>query len=261
MNRFLDHTGGVLALVSLTATVVWGLIATGRLLLTPRARLLAQAVHRATAVCALGFLLTHIGVKVAEAHVPPTAALVPFSSGVRGAGGLIGLGALAAYLMVLAGATGALRSAFTGKGRPQRWRVLHACAYPAWCAAVLHGLNSGRAPAGWVTACYGLCLTAVAAALALRCVRVRRGRTGVQEPAVPPVRPGTARPGAVRPGAAGRHTVVSAGTVTTVHGAGTRTPGAHARIPLPPGRPRARSAPRRPPALGRAPHGGTGRTR
>ncbi|MBT2387833.1 hypothetical protein J7E86_30555, partial [Streptomyces sp. ISL-11] len=184
MNRFLDHTGGVLALVSLTATVVWGLIAADRLLLTPRARLLAQAVHRATAVGALGFLLVHIGVKVAEAHTSAGAALLPFSSGFRGAGGLIGLGALAAYLMVLAGATGALRSAFAGCGRAaQRWRALHACAYPAWCAAVLHGLNAGRPPANWVTGCYGLCLAAVAGALAFRLVRARRRSTSDTEPA------------------------------------------------------------------------------
>ncbi|GAA0486451.1 hypothetical protein ABZ951_21005 [Streptomyces sp. NPDC046215] len=175
MNRFLDHTGGVLALVSLTATVVWGLIATDRLFLTPRARLLAQGVHRATAVGALGFLLMHIVVKVAEHRVPATAALLPFSSGAGGRNGLIGLGALAGYLMVCAGATGALRSAFAGRGRATlHWRALHACAYPAWCAAVLHGLKSGRVPAGWVTASYGLCLVAVAAALVFRLVRARR---------------------------------------------------------------------------------------
>ncbi|RLV08696.1 hypothetical protein CTZ27_07960 [Streptomyces griseocarneus] len=258
MNRFLDHTGGVLALVSLTATVVWGLIATGRLLLGPRARLLAQAVHRATAVCALGFLLTHIAVKVAEAHAAPVAALVPFASGVCGAGGLIGLGSLAAYLMVLAGATGALRSAFAGKGHARRWRALHACAYPAWCAAVLHGLNAGREPSGWVTACYGLCLVAVAAALAFRYVRVRRGRAAATGPAAP------AAP--VRTAAPGRHAVASAGTAPVPRPvrSRSRTSGAHAPAALFPGRPRTRSAPRAPrgaAALGRAPHSGSGRAR
>ncbi|MCC3768273.1 hypothetical protein [Streptomyces sp. UNOC14_S4] len=269
MNRFLDHTGGVLALVSLTATVVWGLIATGRLLLGPRARLLAQAVHRATAVCALGFLLTHIAVKVAEAHAAPVAALVPFTSGVRGAGGLIGLGSLAAYLMVLAGATGALRSSFAGtRGRShaRRWRVLHACAYPAWCAAVLHGLNAGREPAGWVTVCYGLCLAAVAAALIFRYVRVRRGRAAATGPATSaapatpaaPVR--TAR--TARTAAPGRHAVSSAGTAPAPRPVRSHASGAHSPAALLPDRPRARSAPRRAAALGRAGgHGGAGRGR
>ncbi|MFE0043064.1 hypothetical protein [Streptomyces albireticuli] len=114
MNRFLDHTGGVLTLVSLTtATVAWGLIATDRPLLTPRARLLAQAVHRAAAG-ALG----HIGVKVAEAHAPP-GTLPPFRDGPRGQAGLIGPGALAACPTALAGtagAPGATRPADTAPG-------------------------------------------------------------------------------------------------------------------------------------------------
>ncbi|MEV8478861.1 hypothetical protein [Streptomyces sp. NPDC051173] len=224
MNRFLDHTGGVLTLVSLTATVAWGLIATDRLLLTPRARLLSQAVHRATAAGALGFLLVHVCVKVAEAHASPRAALVPFSSGVLGAGGLLGLGTLAAYLMVLAGATGALRSAFAGKGRARRWRALHACAYPAWCAAVLHGLKSGRAPAGWVAAGYGLCLVAVAAALALRLVRARRAHTAGSEP------PASAAP------SPGRHTMAAVPVRTVAsHRARARVPGPRTAVAHAPG--------------------------
>lgn len=170
LHRFLDHTGGVLALVSLTATVAWGLLATDRLLLSPRDRLLAQGVHRATGVCALGFLLAHVTLKVADARVGP-AALLPFPGG---GDALLGLGALAGYLMVLAAASGALRSAFAGRGHAaRRWRALHACAYPAWCTAVLHGLKSGRAPAGWVTGCYVLCLAAVAGALVARFAHAR----------------------------------------------------------------------------------------
>ncbi|MFH8979774.1 hypothetical protein [Streptomyces varsoviensis] len=192
-RRFLDYTGGVLTLLCLTATVVWGLIASGRALLSPRGRLLAQAVHRATAVCALGFLLLHVALKVADAHVGPLAALLPFSLGVRGAGGLIGLGSLAGHLMVLAAATGTLRSVFAGRGRAAgRWRALHACAYPAWCAAILHGLKSGRPPAAWVSVCYGLCLAAVAGALVLRLVRARRARRREADAARPARTPRTA---------------------------------------------------------------------
>ncbi|MFD8997706.1 hypothetical protein [Streptomyces abikoensis] len=170
LHRFLDQAGGVLALVSLTATVVWGLVAADRLALGPRGRLLAQAVHRALAVGALGFLLVHVGVKVAEAHASTTGALIPFASGVGGRAGLIGLGSLAGYLLVLAAATGALRSVFAGRGRAaaRRWRVLHASAYGAWCAGLLHGLHAGREAAGWVTGCYAGCLVGVAMALVVR---------------------------------------------------------------------------------------------
>ncbi|MFF4736457.1 hypothetical protein ACFY2W_11275 [Streptomyces sp. NPDC001262] len=190
----LDRTAGVLTLVSLTATVAWGLVAADRWLMGPRGRLLAQAVHRATGTCALGFLLAHIGVKVAESHVSAEAALLPFASG----GVLIGLGAVAAYLMVLAAATGVLRGALAGRGRgaARRWRALHACAYAAWCTALVHGLNAGRAPAGWVTACYAVCVTGVLGALVLRVARVGvpRGRKRV-----PRSRPFTVSRGASPP--------------------------------------------------------------
>ncbi|MGW7005028.1 hypothetical protein ACWGCW_20020 [Streptomyces sp. NPDC054933] len=169
-RSLLDTYAGVCTLLSLTATVVWGLVSTGTRVLGPRQRLLAQGVHRAATVASLGFLALHIAVKVAERHITLAEGLIPY--GVRGRALLIGLGTLSAYLLLLATATGALRGAFAARGRPVRWRVLHACAYPAWFTAVVHGLKSGRPAAGWVVACYVVCLVAVAAALV---VRARRG--------------------------------------------------------------------------------------
>ncbi|MDT0492491.1 hypothetical protein RM717_18455 [Streptomyces griseus] len=182
----LDFTTGVLSLVSLTAAVAWGLLATDRLFLSTRQRIICQGIHRATAVAALGFLLLHGTVKVALGHVSLLGALIPFGLGVTGTAGLIGFGSLAGLLMVVTAATGALRSAFAqpsatatrlgqSLGSPReaggiagRWRALHALAYPAWCAALIHGLYAGRAPATWVVVMYGLCLVAVAGALCLR---------------------------------------------------------------------------------------------
>ncbi|UNO42039.1 ferric reductase-like transmembrane domain-containing protein [Streptomyces sp. MST-110588] len=179
-RAFLDRTGGVLALVSLTAAVVWGLIASDRTLLTARSRLLAQAVHRAVATASLGFLLLHITVKISEGHARLLDALLPLTP--FSASALIGLGALSGYLMVLAAATGALRSAFAGRGRASgRWRALHACAYPAWCLALLHGLKAGRSPSAWVTAGYALCLIAVLGALVARVLILRRRARGVRK--------------------------------------------------------------------------------
>ncbi|MEV7654241.1 hypothetical protein AB0O39_08715 [Streptomyces anulatus] len=186
LRSALDFTTGVLSLVSLSAAVAWGLLATDRLFLSTRQRIVCQGVHRATAVASLGFLLLHGTVKVALGHVSLIGALIPFGLGVTGTAGLIGFGALAGLLMVLTAATGALRSAFAqpsptaarlgqSLGSPRdtggiagRWRSLHALAYPAWCAALIHGLYAGRAPATWVIVMYGLCLTGVAGALCLR---------------------------------------------------------------------------------------------
>ncbi len=186
LRATLDFTTGVLSLVSLSAAVAWGLLATDRLFLSTRQRIVCQGVHRASAVASLGFLLLHGTVKVALGHVALIGALIPFSLGVTGAAGLIGFGSLAALLMVGTAATGALRSAFAqpspkaarlgqSLGSPRdtggiagRWRALHALAYPAWCAALIHGLYAGRAPATWVVVMYGLCLAGVAGALCLR---------------------------------------------------------------------------------------------
>lgn len=174
-RTFLDITAGPLCLVSLTATVAWGLLAADRLLLTPRRRLLAQALHRAMATSALGFLLLHATVKIGEGHARPRDAFLPAPAGDLPTGAasaaplLVALGSLAAYLLVLAATTGVLRGLFAGRGRiAGRWRALHACAYPAWCLALVHGLKSGRSPSGWVTAGYALCLAAVVCALLLR---------------------------------------------------------------------------------------------
>ncbi|MGP3637926.1 hypothetical protein ACTU45_32160, partial [Streptomyces sp. 24-1644] len=186
LRAALDFTTGVLSLVSLTATVAWGLLATDRLFLSTRQRLIAQGIHRATAVASLGFLLLHVTVKVALGHVALIGALIPFGLGVRGTAGLIGFGSLAGLLMIVTAATGALRSAFahpsaattllgnslrsplSGGRFASRWRALHGLAYPAWCSALIHGLYAGRAAATWVVVMYGLCLLAVAAALCLR---------------------------------------------------------------------------------------------
>ncbi|MFF1838099.1 hypothetical protein ACFVXE_28400 [Streptomyces sp. NPDC058231] len=169
LRAALDFTTGVLSLVSLTAAVAWGLIATDRLLLSSRQRLLGQGIHRAAASASLGFLLLHVTVKVTLGHVALLGALVPFGLGVHGTAGLIGFGSLAGLLMVVAAATGAMRSAFATPGRTAgRWRALHALSYPAWCTALVHGLYAGRPPATWVVVMYSLSLLAVAAALCLR---------------------------------------------------------------------------------------------
>ncbi|MGW0784925.1 hypothetical protein [Streptomyces sp. NPDC002913] len=169
MRTAFDFTTGVLTLVSLTAAVAWGLLATDRLFLSTRQRLLCQGIHRASAVASLGFLLLHGTVKIALGHVGLIGALIPFGTGAGGTAGLIGFGSLAGLLMIIAAATGAMRSAFATPGRiAGRWRALHALAYPAWCSALVHGLYAGRQPATWVVVMYMLCLAAVAAALGLR---------------------------------------------------------------------------------------------
>ncbi|MGA5321187.1 cytochrome b/b6 domain-containing protein [Streptomyces seoulensis] len=168
-QEFLNFGAGVLSLVSLSCSVIWGLVAQDRVLLNTRQRIIGQAVHRTTAVASIAFLLLHITTKIALDHTQLIAALIPFSLGVTGSGGLIGLGSLAGLLMVFVGVTGALRSNFaTPAPVAARWRAMHMLAYPAWCAALVHGLYAGRQAKPVFVILYGLSLLGVMAGLALR---------------------------------------------------------------------------------------------
>jgi hypothetical protein len=198
-RSFLDYGAGVLSLVSLTAAVLWGLLATDRNLLRPRHRIVAQGVHRAGAVAGLGFLALHVWVKIAERHTTPTAAAVPIAD--HGKPFLVGLGTLAAYLFLAVAATGALRSVFLTPRRARLWRILHGAAYLAWPAGLVHGLTAGRPAASWVVAMYAAAGAGIAVVLALRL----RTRLTATPPAaapgapVPPTAATTARPVAPPP--------------------------------------------------------------
>ncbi|MET9252551.1 ferric reductase-like transmembrane domain-containing protein [Streptomyces sp. NPDC003717] len=175
LAQFLDFGAGVLSLVFLSCSVIWGLVAQDRVVLGPRQRITAQAVHRATAVASVVFLLVHIGVKLALAHTTWVAAVVPFGllatddEQFGGRAVLIGLGTLASLLMVFVSVTGALRNRFASPAPvAARWRAMHMLAYPAWCAALVHGLYAGRSAKPLFTFLYGLSLAGVMAALALR---------------------------------------------------------------------------------------------
>jgi hypothetical protein len=177
VREFLNFGAGVLSLVSLSCSVIWGLVAQDRLLLNTRQRIIGQAVHRTTAVASIAFLLVHITVKVALEHTELIAAIIPFSLGVTGTAGLIGLGSLAGLLMIFVGVTGALRSAFASPAPvAARWRAMHMLAYPAWCFALIHGLYAGRLAKPIFFVLYDLSLLGVIAALALRAAprRVKR---------------------------------------------------------------------------------------
>lgn len=171
---FLDFGTGVLSLVCLSASVIWGLVAQDRIFLDARQRLLAQAVHRTTAVASVVFLLVHIGTKLALDHTSWIAAFIPFglvgsNDEMLGRAFLIGLGTTASLMMIFVAITGILRNRFaTPAPVASRWRAMHSLAYPAWCMALVHGLFTGREAKPIFVILYCLSLVAVGGALALR---------------------------------------------------------------------------------------------
>lgn len=168
---FLDFYCGVFSLVALTLTVMGGVLAKNRSVLQPRHRLQAQRLHRALAGAAVGLLIIHIATRVVDGHVSPLDAGVPFLSTGRT---LVGLGTVAAYLVLLLAVTGIARGRFAQRTRPTLWRVIHAMAYLAWPTALLHGLQAGRTPAEWVVASYQGCVALVVLAMVIRAITRRR---------------------------------------------------------------------------------------
>ncbi|SDY94522.1 DMSO/TMAO reductase YedYZ, heme-binding membrane subunit [Micromonospora pattaloongensis] len=194
---FVDFYAGVFTLVSLSITVMAGLICTDRIVLKAPHRVLMQAVHRTTGTLAVTFLALHILTQVSLGRVGAADVLVPFLGGLY-----VGFGTLAAFLMTGVFWTGLIRSRFLG-GKPWMWRALHSTAYASWPVALLHGLNAGRPPAAWVTASYFVCVGMVAVALLVR-LSVNYGRrdvfatqtgavTPAAKPAADPVATGTSR--------------------------------------------------------------------
>ncbi|MGY3201630.1 cytochrome b/b6 domain-containing protein [Streptomyces sp. TE5632] len=173
--EFLNFGAGVLSLVCLSCSVIWGLVAQDRVLLGPRERILAQAVHRTTAVGSVVFLLVHIVIKLVLDHTTWIAAVLPFGllltddEVVAGRSFLVGLGTLAGMLMIFVAITGILRNRFASPAPvAARWRAMHMLAYPAWCAALVHGLYAGRAAKPIFLILYGLSVLGVMAVLVLR---------------------------------------------------------------------------------------------
>ncbi|RCG23978.1 hypothetical protein DQ384_33510 [Sphaerisporangium album] len=166
VQSFLIFYSGVFTLVGLTATVLAGLAATDRILLAVRHRVLLQGVHRAAAVLSVGFLITHVVLQIMRGRLGAAEAFLPFGR----AGQAVGLGTIAAYLLILAAATGAFRGRFATMTRPWVWRTLHVTAYLCWPLAIVHGLTAGREPAYWVTLSYVASLVAVGLGLLVRMV-------------------------------------------------------------------------------------------
>ncbi|WP_327034469.1 ferric reductase-like transmembrane domain-containing protein [Micromonospora ureilytica] len=162
---FTEFFAGVVSLVALSLTVMLGLLATDRLVLRISHRVLMQSAHRATGVLGVAGLGFHVLTKIATGRAAATDALVPF---VGGRGLYVGLGTVAALLMVSVIWTGIVRARFADVGPKWLWRTLHSTAYLAWPFAVFHGLNAGRAAAPWVMFSYLGCILLVVLALLVR---------------------------------------------------------------------------------------------
>ena len=157
---------GVLALVSLSITIMVGLIATDRLVLSIRQRVLLQSAHRTTGLIAVLSLFVHVWTKEVEHHIRLIDAFIPFLSSYNRL--YIGFGTTSGLIMVAVMWTGLARARFIGSGKPWMWRSVHSISYLMWPIALVHGLAAGRAAKAWVIVSYIVCILLVLIGLAVR---------------------------------------------------------------------------------------------
>src|SRR3954469_12855178 len=161
---FLVFYCGVFTLVSLTLTVIAGLVATDRILLVARHRMWVQSIHRTLGVMAVSCLVLHVSTEVVATRVNLLGAVVPFVASRFE----VGMGILAAYSMLAVMWSGTARAGFASADKAWLWRPLHATSYLSWPIALWHGLNTGRPAAVWVTASYLMLVLFTLVALGLR---------------------------------------------------------------------------------------------
>jgi len=157
---------GVLTLVSLSITIMLGLVSTDRLVLSIRQRVLLQSAHRTFGIIAVGALALHLWTKLMEGHIGIIDIFIPFLH--VGNTLYVGLGTLSAWILVTTMWTGIVRAKFIGRGKPWMWRSIHATSYLMWPIALVHGLAAGRAAATWVIVSYVVCILGVLLGLAVR---------------------------------------------------------------------------------------------
>lgn len=133
------RAGGIVAWMLLSASVVWGLLLSTKLLgRRPRPAWLLD-LHRFLGGLSVVFTAVHVGALVADSYVEfgPTEVLVPFASSWRPsavAWGVIGL-----YLLVAVELTSLLR-----RRLPRRlWRATHLLSFPLFGLSTVHALTAG----------------------------------------------------------------------------------------------------------------------
>ena len=162
---------GLVTMLLLTASVLLGILTTGRFAGGSWPRFLTVGLHRNLSLLTVLFLALHVGTTVVDQFVsiPLTAAFVPFASSYKTF--WLGLGTIASDLLLALLATSLLRDRLGYRS----WRMVHWLAYACWPIGLAHGLGIGTDRATtWVFALTVACAAAVAAAASWRLVTAVR---------------------------------------------------------------------------------------
>lgn len=166
---FTARGAGLSAMLVLSVAVVLGALGSMHTR-APSTRVVVQYVHRTAAALGLGLIGVHVTMLVLDPkeHVGLAGALVPFAAHYRP--GAVALGSMAMYAFLVVAALGVARGRLAASRiGAATWRGLHALAYPAWLAAVVHGLLAGTDRSQrWVIVLTVGCIGAVVAAVLAR---------------------------------------------------------------------------------------------
>lgn len=150
---------GLVALLLLTATMVWGMLTSSRSGPAGWPRFTATLLHRNLSLLTLAFLAVHVGSSVIDryAGIGWLDALVPFGSVYKPL--WLGLGAIAFDLLLALMVTSLLRPRINVR----LWRAVHWAAYACWPVALVHAVVIGTdSRGGWPLIVTGGCFVAVA---------------------------------------------------------------------------------------------------
>jgi predicted ferric reductase len=168
---YATRAAGLVTLLLLTASVLFGVITAGRYTSDRWPRFLTVGLHRNISLLVLVFLALHVGTTLIDTYVsiPVSAAFVPFISSYKTF--WLGLGAIAMDLLLALAITSLLRARLGHRA----WRRVHWLAYACWPIGLAHGLGIGTdRTTVWVFALTIACAAAVAAAATWRLVSAVR---------------------------------------------------------------------------------------
>jgi hypothetical protein len=136
---FATRSTGIAALVLLTASMVLGILTSGRYARPRLPRFVTMGLHRNVSLLVLLFLGLHIVTTVVDSFAPVgwLDVVLPFISTYRPL--WLGLGAMSFDLLIALTVTSLLR----GRLGYRTWRWVHWTSYACWPVAVMHGLGTG----------------------------------------------------------------------------------------------------------------------
>lgn len=169
---YVSRASGMVAAVLLAVTVVWGLVASTRLLRRPGLPAWLADLHRGLGGLTVAFVALHLASLVADStvHFAWADLFVPLASSWRR--GPVAVGVVAFWGLMAVEATSLLRPRLSRRS----WRRVHLLSYPVTLLAALHAATAGTDSANpifkWVS------ITSIAAITVLVLIRIVRGTTG-----------------------------------------------------------------------------------